>query len=635
MNKGFKLLWLLAIIALLVGCQLTTTSTTTSQSTNPSTSEPSSTTTEDSSLTTTTDSRFLAIQSEFLRFETLLPAAMVADLVLPEPSTTDYHYQFQVTGVDMLNNTLLHVKLHFDQVIEITLTIEFQSLSQSRLFYVVLLRDQATYEQHLIDSAFEEIELMIQEQLPEVASADFSIPKITYSQTTFQYSVSHSYIFDGRFIFPFLQNGQMMTLSVRVNHQGTIRFLSFPIYLKPFDELSKIPVVSINTLGNQPINSKDEYISATLSMTGFNEANESVPLIVNASLQIRGRGNSSWFSFPKKSYRIKFDDRTAFLTTYKERDWVLISNFADQTLIRNYLAYNLARDINMEFAPSANFIDLYVNGEYLGNYFVSDHIDISSNRINIEKNSPDLDTGYLIELDQRMGDSPDDILGWNYFPLRGYKFAIKDPNPNSSTFTQMHYYYIESYFLDIFNALRDKQNYHGLIDQASFIDWFIVNEIYKNVDVGYSSVFYYRDKGGLLKMGPVWDFDLSSRNQGHVTDEAMRGPFGWYTPLQNKNIWFYHLMQYPEFQSALKVRWNELVDHQIQDMVDSIYSITERIARSRYENFQRWDIIGSNWDWYTAPEIYDAKTYEEQVKLLRDYLITRIEWMDTEINKFA
>lgn len=628
------MIWLFSVILLLVGCQITTTMSTQPSSTTLST-QPSSTTTEDITTTSTSDPRFLAIQTEFLRFETLLPSAMSANIMLPSPSASDYQYHFSVIGASLENHQLIYVKLHFDQVVEITLTIEYQSVSLSRLFYVVILRDQATYEQHLIDSAFDDIESLIKDQLPDVASSDFTIPKVTYTQTTFQYSVSHSYIFDGRFIFPFLQNGQMMTLSVRVNHKGIIRFLSFPVYLKPFNELSKIPVVSITTLGNQPINSKEVYVPATLSMTGFNESNESIPLIVNASLQIRGRGNSSWFSFPKKSYRIKFDDRTAFLTSYKERDWVLISNFADQTLIRNYLAYNLARNINMEFAPSANFIDLYVNGEYLGNYFVSDHIDISSNRVNIEKNSPDLDTGYLIELDQRMGDSSEDILGWNYFELRGYKFAIKDPNPNSSHFTKGHYYYIESYFLDVFNALRNKQNYHYLIDQASFIDWFIVNEIYKNVDVGYSSVFYYRDKGGLLKMGPVWDFDLSSRNQGHVTDEAMRGPIGWYTPLSYKNNWFFHLMQYPEFQSALKVRWNELVDHQIKDMIDSIYPITEQIARSRYENFQRWNIIGSNWDWYTAPEVYNAKTYEEQVKLLRDYLITRVEWMNTEINKFA
>jgi len=85
------------------------------------------------------------------------------------------------------------------------------------------------------------------------------------------------------------------------------------------------------------------------------------------------------------------------------------------------------------------------------------------------------------------------------------------------------------------------QEYDTLIDEASFIDWFIVEELFKNVDVGYSSVYYYKDKGGLLKMGPVWDFDLSTSNPGHLQDD-LRGPEGWYTSLQYKNIWFYYFI---------------------------------------------------------------------------------------------
>ncbi len=93
-------------------------------------------------------------------------------------------------------------------------------------------------------------------------------------------------------------------------------------------------------------------------------------------------------------------------------------------------------------------------------------------------------------------------------------------------------------------------------------------------------------------------------------------------------------MQYPKFQSALKARWNEIYHNQIQALIDDIYPASDRIAKSRYDNFNRWDIIGKNCEWYTFTEVYAAKTYEEQVEILYDYLMIRKDWMNTEINKF-
>jgi len=353
----------------------------------------------------------------------------------------------------------------------------------------------------------------------------------------------------------------------------------------------------------------------------------------NRTLEIRLRGNSTLW-MPKRPYKIKFTNKTALLTAYEAKDWVLLANFADQTLIRNKLAFDLASAMGMPYTPSANVVDVYMNNDYVGNYMITDQIEVSSVRIDIEENSSAVDTGYLLEWDwrQTMAGQADGAEGVAWFNIYGIAFAIKSPQPDSDEhrLTSTQFNFIYNYMQSVHLALMNKQNYAGLIDEASFIDWFIVEEVFKNVDSGFSSNFYYKDKGGLLKMGPVWDFDLSSTNPGHL-DYENRMPPGWYTSLQNKNIWFYYLMKYDGFRQRLQARWNEVYDDVVA-MLESVYPESDAIAHSRYRNFETWDIIGKNYEWYTSTEVYEAQTYEEQLALLYDWLEARIAWMDGAIN---
>ena len=210
---------------------------------------------------------------------------------------------------------------------------------------------------------------------------------------------------------------------------------------------------------------------------------------------------------------------------------------------------------------------------------------------------------------------------------------IKSPQEEDQHYSITQKEYINDYFNNLFYTLINGEDYNALIDEASFIDWFIVNEVFKNVDSGYSSVYYYKDKGGKLFMGPVWDFDLSTGNPGHLQDE-LRGPEGWYTSRSDKNQIFELLMMYPSFRENLKIRWNEMYESSIITLLDEVFVISDSITYSRVQNFQLWDVIGTNEDWYTAPEILEIETYDEQVWFLHDYLKTRIRWLHLEINNF-
>ena len=132
-------------------------------------------------------------------------------------------------------------------------------------------------------------------------------------------------------------------------------------------------------------------------------------------------------------------------------------------------------------------------------------------------------------------------------------------------------------------------------------------------------------------MGPVWDFDISSGVPGYVSED-LRGPVGWWTPRQDKNIFFYYLMDYPSFRNNLQTRWNEMYDSSILSILDEIMDASDMITQSRYNNFELWDIIGKEEEWYTSPEVLELTTYDEQIWFLYDYLEARIEWLNNEIN---
>jgi hypothetical protein len=622
MKRPFFILMMTALL-FVTGCTLSTLST--------DTTTTSSTSTQTSTTTTTTDTRSIPVTAELDRIALLIPEWIRDDFSLPVASDQTVSISYEAQNGTIEQGVLRYLPTHQDEIVTLSVTAEYSGFQATRTFYIVSLRDNDQYEQHLIDVAFEEIEALLVEAFPTQIESDFTMPEVEYENTTFRYTVSTSHVYNGRFIFPFPTTGSFLTVNVRVNYKNNIREIPVSIFMKGWNDLRQIPIVNINTQNSQTVTSKEDYIDATLSLVVFDDANQSTEVYTNVPIQIRARGNSTLW-MPKKSYRIKFAEKMPFLSEYSERDWVLLANFADQTLIRNKLAYDLARSMNMAFAPMAEFVDIYMNGSYDGNYMLTDQIEVTNNRVNIEEKSPAVDTGYLIELDARQG-MEGEVEGWDYFNLYGNKYAIKSPKTDSAYYSVNQLYYIESYMLDVYSTLSNIQPYDQLIDEASWVDWFIINELFKNVDSGYSSVYYYKDRGGKLKMGPIWDFDLSTSNPGHLSD-GERQPLGWYTSLPYKNRLFYYLMQSTQFQQALKARWNEIYDSQIQDMVDSIYPLSDSIAKSRYENFSRWDVIGKNYEWYTSTEVYAAKTYEEQVEILYNYLVVRKAWMNEEINKF-
>lgn len=387
----------------------------------------------------------------------------------------------------------------------------------------------------------------------------------------------------------------------------------------------KLPSVSVN-LGLSEKNfeafKKKEKINATLSV--FSKDNR----LADASLTIKGRGNSSWFNAPKKSYTIKFEKKQEFLGFDSNKSFALIANYFDKTLLRNITAYSLAKNVftKMSWAPSAKTVHLFIDGVYQGLYSAVETVKIAKNRVNI----PDIsdfvssqettnfeDYGFILEVNDRMDED------FNFESVKGVPFSLKEPDGKDLN-------------KDICNKIEEKTKlveeklYQGDfsdIDLYSFADWWIVEELAKNTDSQfYSSCYMYFDPADKkFHMGPVWDFDLGFGNNGvDVKTEGFQAD-----EAQNGANWILELRKSEEFKNIVKERWNTC-----KPLIESYFSgeYEENLSNIKKDvdvNFIRWPILGKS-VWKAPNDCEERKDYDSEVEYFKTWKDNRINWLSSQ-----
>ncbi|MFY0689015.1 MAG: CotH kinase family protein [Cyclobacteriaceae bacterium] len=373
---------------------------------------------------------------------------------------------------------------------------------------------------------------------------------------------------------------------------------------------SNLPVISIKTENSLPIVTRDEYLSGSLEVFS-----EHVDHNLGISLSIRGRGNSTW-KFPKKSYQIKFSDKEEFLGMPKDKKWILLANYSDKTLLRNEVAFKLSRLSNLDWTPESRFVELFVNDEYLGVYQATQKVEESSNRVDITNN------GYLLEVDQPVRVN---ASGEIYFKTDHYLFKIKEPNlelRDDQFLLIRDYVQLTEQVLLGNNFMDSVEGYRNYIDVSSFVDWYLINEITKNNDSKFRySVYLNYIPGGKLKMGPIWDYDISLGNINVNNNET---PDGYWI---KKSTWYSRLFEDPNFVAKVKSRFNYFYNN--RDLFEeNIVSTAYYLDQGQKRNFKKWPILGE----YVWPNHVAFKSYNEEVEYLKKWLNERFEWMNKSIN---
>ena len=398
----------------------------------------------------------------------------------------------------------------------------------------------------------------------------------------------------------------------------------------PLAEYGRLPSVYLTTNDGKSVTSKTLYKEGTLSLkVGDGTLYDSSISISEHSMQIKGRGHSSW-KWPKKPYIVKMDKKISLFGLPASKDWIFQSNYSDKSLIRNHLASVMGNTLkNMDFVPRTVLVDVYFNGSYQGVYNISERIEIASGRLTLDERMEN-DTGYLIEIG---GTEEGDVLDVDYFNTNSFIHAyVKNPKSKTRTTEQMAF--ITNYVMEADAAVISLTGYEEYIDIPSLIDWFILHELTYNLDSSFRrSCFMTKDTGGKLKMGPPWDFDLAFGNHFRYNNY----PNVWASVSRKDEYvgvtWMDHLLRDPAFTSKLKARWNEVGDELMAVALNEIDLCEKVIQKSQEANFKTWNILGKKVA-FEPTNIANLKTYEEQLRQMRDFLNTRKAWMDKTIGAF-
>lgn len=345
---------------------------------------------------------------------------------------------------------------------------------------------------------------------------------------------------------------------------------------------------------------------------------------------IKGRGNSSW-GMEKKGYNIKLDKKQGLFGLPKAKKWCIVANHSDKTLLRNKFASVLGNDVlgeaGGEWNPRFVSVDVVVNGEYRGNYLFGERITLTEGRVDVPDitEAADLsDGGFILEVDSRL-----DAEFTFKTDLKAVPFTLKDPDEVGAD--------VQAHIMRIVNTAEDAlygdnfadtaDGWRKYLDEASFIDWFIVNEFAKNNDaIFFTSVYmYYNPADGKLHMGPNWDFDIGF---GNVNYNGCDDPTGWWI---KGSKWIARLFEDEAFVANLKSRWNEVKPAISMKSSTELRALAAANSVSAELNFARWQILGK-YVWPNPAGYERRTTYQSEVDWMVDWLARRYDWLDGAIN---
>ncbi|MBQ8988709.1 MAG: CotH kinase family protein [Prevotella sp.] len=442
--------------------------------------------------------------------------------------------------------------------------------------------------------------------LPMITTEKYLIPRFTFDGTLV--TIDGMEAQSGASMFDFKAP---VTVTVHTSEKS----VSYTMYVHSYTGL---PIMRIDTEGGAAITSKEVYINAHMTLTEDIRTRDAGDLL-EADLQIKGRGNSTWVRWPKKPYRLKFIDKVSLFGEHKDRSWVLIANYADKSAIRNHTALYMGKISNLNYTPSSHFVDLILNGQYNGTYEVCEKIKISNHRVAVG------DDGFLLEVDNRVQFEGGEDARFFFTNHMTAPISIEDPEVEID---DENFEYVRNFvstaddvlYSDLF--LDPAMGWKNYFDMDSFVDWYLINEITHNPDATMMySCYMHLKRGGKITMGPVWDFDLAFGN----TDYWERGPYNFWI---KKSDWIIRMFKDPEFVARVKERYDYFYSRK-NDIFREMDETATYLKRSAQENEDRWHTLYH----YALPNYEIWGSYYNEVQSVKEWLNTRMDWLKTEFDK--
>ena len=398
-----------------------------------------------------------------------------------------------------------------------------------------------------------------------------------------------------------------------------------PMYAQT--QLTNIPTMRIETFDGKGITSKTDYKLARISVT------DSTGVVYYDSVSIRGRGNSSWDRMgSKRPYRLKFQKKEKLLGKgyAKAKSWVLLANADDKTLIRNAVTFLMSERVGQKVVPAVRFVDLYLNNTFMGNYMLTDRVDVRPHRVDITEQdtvvtdpNTDISGGYLLEID---GFTDSEAT---YFHTKK-NLNVRIHSPEEEVINDRQYSYIQNYVQTFEDRIFQQPigDYMSMVDSTSFISWYLANEIAANLDAWWS-IYFYKERGDdLLYWGPLWDEDLGYNNTTRAGDvsTSLMSEVG-FGKSQGK-IWMQQLKNDEWFRRATADAYEKIYNEGLTDfMLHVVDSLVDELRESAEQNFNVWSINTKVYE-----EINLFNTYDEYIDCLKSFIRKHNDYLLSEFN---
>lgn len=444
---------------------------------------------------------------------------------------------------------------------------------------------------------------------------------------------------------------------------------------------SRLPVIYINTDDGLGITSKDEYKPAVMSIQNNTEADTAM---YDGVIKIKGRGNTSW-NWPKKPYRIKLDKKTDLFGMGKNKNWVLLANYLDESLLRNTTAAQISKEMGLETMDTV-WTDVVLNGEYVGNYQLCEQIRIDSTRMDIfdwESEAEDVASA-IVKAEKKQGNTLDksaledclkENLAWvtsgqftfndklysladyglekDYDITGGYLFESSIEYDEVSEFTTNNglmvmlnspeflytneemMAYAQSYWNDFEAAYMSedgyaetaegKKHYSELADLDSMASYWVLMEIMANGDAIRKSRFAYKGVGEPLVFGPAWDFDWSSGSAA-VTDKSdIWFLTGWEIPQAFYKEW----LDDPVFLCRAAEKYWE-----VRPYLETLFANNGLVEQEIAYLSESGAADNTRWDRHVTWKDR-ARGFAADANIFLQYMRKRIQWLDVQFDSLS
>lgn len=379
-------------------------------------------------------------------------------------------------------------------------------------------------------------------------------------------------------------------------------------------ECSGLPLLFINTADRKKIKSKEEWMEGSSYVIVNSKGS-----VLDVSGKVKGRGNTTW-TYSKKPYAVKFSKKQKPFGFPANKNWVLLAESCDRSLLRTVYMCAISKACDIEWTINYQYINLFLNGEYMGVYVFTDKVEESSNRIKVKKD------GFIIEDDNYYMNENLYFITYNGL---GRPYTFKYPDDEKDIFEgDDNFLFIKSFMNELeFNLktlLNDHKDvyYMDYLDVTSFAQFFIANQVFMNFDP--NRYYVLPSRQSKLKMMPVWDSEWS---MGLWINEWPGNPY----PIESNAYWenmyyFKYLLKSPTFKETVKEEWAKFKDN-IQQVKDEVESVRQVISKAQAYNFRRWPSPGRQLN-------VQYETWEKEVEALSLFLQKRIEWMDNRLSNW-